>query len=142
ADGMATVREEPVPGRKGDVRGTQGQHGQVIRGHSVEEGVGGQSRRSDLDHGYHRQLVIQVAHAGLAVSLRPGTEDTLDRDQGRIVHQPVGCGQARGPREYSPVPGVPGCGGRAVAVARRERAPCEIDTVRTRRLITLWFAVS
>src|SRR6185437_13917312 len=102
ADGMATVREEPVPGRKGDVRGTQGQHGQVIRGHSVEEGVGGQSRRSDLDHGYHRQLVIQVAHAGLSVSLRPGTEDTLDRDQGHVVTNPAAPRGSVSPNRTNP----------------------------------------
>jgi hypothetical protein len=30
----------------------------VVRGYAVQERVGGQSRRSDLDHGYHRQLVV------------------------------------------------------------------------------------
>ena len=56
---MTSVRKEPVPGWEGDVRGGPGQHGQLIRGYAVEEGVGGQSRRSDLDHGHHRQFVVK-----------------------------------------------------------------------------------
>ena len=57
---MTSVRKEPVPGWDGDVRGSPGEHGEVVRGQAVQEGVGGQGRRSDLDHGYHRQRVVRV----------------------------------------------------------------------------------
>src|SRR5690242_10152758 len=49
--GTATVFEEPVPGREGDVRGDLRENGQVIAGHVVQEWVSGQGLRRDFDHG-------------------------------------------------------------------------------------------
>jgi hypothetical protein len=58
AGGVTAVLEEPVSGRDSDVRGSRGEHGQVFPGHAVQERVGGQSRRRDLNHDHHRQLVL------------------------------------------------------------------------------------
>src|SRR6516162_2652904 len=60
AGGVTAVLKEPVPGREGNVRGSLREHGSVVPGYAVQEGVGGQSRRGDLNHGNHRQFVVQV----------------------------------------------------------------------------------
>src|SRR5580704_6734178 len=49
--GAATVFEEPVPGREGNVRGGLRENGKVIAGHVVQEWVRGESLRRDFDHG-------------------------------------------------------------------------------------------
>ena len=51
AGGVTALLKEPVPGWDGDVRGDLGEPGQVVLGYAVQERVGGQSRRCDLDHG-------------------------------------------------------------------------------------------
>jgi len=91
AGGVTAVLKEPVPGREANIRGSLREHGSVVPGHAVQEGVGGQSRRGDLNHGNHRQFVVQVGsrwYGRLPVA----------RDEGHLRSGPWASIESRAPR--------------------------------------------
>jgi hypothetical protein len=80
---VTAVLEELVSGRDSDVRGSLGERGQMFPGHAVQERVGGQSRRSDLDHDHHRQLVLLSRYTLVQLSAGgQGRRSPFDRDHG------------------------------------------------------------